>query len=69
MLKPKDFVCYFYFIDWKHFAFGVSLSLHEPNIEIHLPFGFIRIGRPSQAMDTLNCPSYYYKAYGYGVGR
>ena len=38
------FVCYFYFITWEHISLGVHIHLGKPNIEIHLPFGFIRVG-------------------------
>lgn len=36
---------YFYPTGWGHLSFGVSLCLGLPNIEIHVPFGFFRIGR------------------------
>lgn len=42
--KEKRFVCYYYFITWEHIALGVSIHLTLPSIEIHLPFGFIRLG-------------------------
>ena len=37
--------CYFYFIQWSHVSLGLHVSFELPNIEFHLPFGFIRIGR------------------------
>jgi hypothetical protein len=42
------FVVYFHFIGWWHLALGVSLWLTGPNIEIHLPFGFVRVGIPQR---------------------
>jgi hypothetical protein len=44
----KRFVCYYYFIHWSVISLGISISLNGPNVEIHLPFGFIRIGFRSQ---------------------
>lgn len=37
--------CYFYFIGWDHISLGMHCCLSTLNVEIHLPFGFIRIGR------------------------
>lgn len=37
-------VAYFYFVGWSALSLGIHVSLSQPNIEIHLPFGFIRIG-------------------------
>lgn len=38
------FCCYFWYVGWWAVSFGFHISLKEPNIEIHLPFGFLRIG-------------------------
>jgi hypothetical protein len=40
----RHFVAYFHVTAFSHVSLGVHLSLLSPNIEIHLPFGFIRIG-------------------------
>ena len=40
----QHFVCYFWFNGWTNINLGISLSLKPVNIEIHLPFGFIRLG-------------------------
>jgi hypothetical protein len=40
----RKFVAYFYFVGWDCFSLGMHLCVSLPNIEIHLPFGFIRIG-------------------------
>lgn len=37
--------CYFWFVGWDYFSLGFHVCLGLPNIEIHLPFGFICIGR------------------------
>ena len=42
------FVAYYYFIGWQHWAFGISFWPPGPNIEFHLPFGFIRVGVPGR---------------------
>lgn len=43
-----EYVCYFWFTGWELLALGLSISVWNPiNIEIHLPFGFIRIGQNS----------------------
>jgi len=41
--NKKQFVCYFHCIGID-FSLGISICFGEPNIEIHLPFGFFRIG-------------------------
>lgn len=35
---------YFHFVGWSCLSLGFHIDVHKPNIEIHLPFGFIRIG-------------------------
>ena len=47
--------CYFWLVGWDCISFGLHVAIMQPNIEIHLPFGFIRIGwikrRPPQESD------------------
>lgn len=43
MSGKKVFVAYFY-CNGIDLSLGVSMNLKRPNIEIHIPFGFIRIG-------------------------
>ena len=40
-----QWVCYFYFVGWWNFSFGIHFDLSSLNMEIHLPCGFIRVGR------------------------
>lgn len=40
----RQFVCYFFYNGFYNINFGISLNLKLPNLEIHIPFGFIRIG-------------------------
>lgn len=40
----KKFVFYFFFVGLDCFSFGFHISFLAPNIELHIPFGFIRLG-------------------------
>lgn len=42
--ERRQFVAYFYFVGWDCINLGVSVCVSLPNIEIHLPFGFLRVG-------------------------
>lgn len=42
--SEKQFVAYFYINGFDHVSFGFHFCWSCPNIEIHLPFGFFRIG-------------------------
>ena len=45
-MKNKQFIAYLFIPPhgfW-HLNLGISIDFYSPNIEIHLPFGFIRIG-------------------------
>ena len=43
-VAKRKFVAYFHFVSWDCISLGLHVSLRCPNIELHLPFGFIRIG-------------------------
>lgn len=43
-MKRRRFICYFYFVSWSSLSLGVSFDFCAPNLEIHLPFGFVRVG-------------------------
>jgi len=45
--------CYYYFIAWSHFSFVFHVDFSSPNLEIHLPFGFVRIGWERENLDLL----------------
>lgn len=45
MAIEQRWVAYFWFVGWTCISFGFHVDVGSPNIEIHLPFGFIRIGR------------------------
>ena len=40
----RRFVCYFWFVAWDCISLGFHVCLSGPHIEIHLPFGFVKIG-------------------------
>ena len=40
----RKFVIYFHFIGWWAISAGLHVDIKSPNLEIHLPFGFLRIG-------------------------
>jgi len=40
----RQFIAHFWFVGWDCISFGFHVCFTKPNIEIHLPFGFIRIG-------------------------
>ena len=48
MSNPKynyrKLVFKWWFVGWEMFSLGFHIDFFSPNIEIHLPFGFIRIG-------------------------
>lgn len=42
--RRRHFVCYLYFMGFDCISFGFHVCVTQPNIEIHLPFCFVRIG-------------------------
>jgi hypothetical protein len=44
VLGKRRFVAYFLWQGFRSINLGVSLCLEKPNLEIHIPFGFFRIG-------------------------
>lgn len=40
----RQFVCHFHFVGWSCFSLGIHVDTASPNIEIHVPFGFARVG-------------------------
>ena len=40
----RRFICYFYCNGLAHFSLGFHICFEQPNIEIHVPLGFFRIG-------------------------
>lgn len=46
--EGEQFVCYFWFVGWDCISLGAHVCLGAPNVELHMPFGFVRIGRPGK---------------------
>lgn len=42
------YCCYFWFVGLDCLSLGLHICLSAPNVELHIPFGFIRIGRKDQ---------------------
>ena len=38
-------LCLFWFTGWSNISLGITINVWLPNLEIHLPFFFFRIGR------------------------
>lgn len=43
--STPEWACYFWFVGWDCISIGFHVCLSAPNIEIHVPFGFIKFGR------------------------
>lgn len=44
MKQTRQFIAFFHFVSWAHFSLGIHIDFSSPNIEIHMPIGFIRLG-------------------------
>jgi hypothetical protein len=40
----RRFCAYYHFVAWDCLSMGVHVAICQPNIEVHVPFGFFRIG-------------------------
>ena len=58
------FICYFFFSGFQFISLGVHLSLKPLNFEIHLPFGFIRIGLEYYGLKPMNFEIINKKSFG-----
>lgn len=63
-MKKMKFVCYFWFVGWDCISLGFHIC--SRNIEIHLPFGFIRIGFEKIHPKTVNYDAVAWRAFGIG---
>ena len=64
----RVFVFYYYFQSWNYISFGFHIDIATPNIEIHLPFGFIRIGL--EIVTKVKPVNYdYCKKRAFGIGK
>lgn len=42
--RPNKWGAYLWFTGWSQISLGLTVDVIRPNMEIHLPFCFIRIG-------------------------
>ena len=59
--KKAQFVCYYYFQSWRSLNLGLHVSLARPELEVHLPFGFIRVGWTNGRSSVIHPRSFGYK--------
>ena len=60
----QQFVFFFWFVDWSAISLGVSLNLKPLHVEIHLPFGFIKIGMVYKNYKPMNYESVKHRGFG-----
>jgi hypothetical protein len=60
----RRFVAYFHFIGFDCLSIGLHICWTLPNIEVHLPFGFIRIGWVMWQTDYGSSPDWNRTTYG-----
>lgn len=67
--QKRKFVAYFYHPPrgWYYIQFGLHVSFWDPNIEIHIPFGFFRIGWIKREKTKLNENGEYDGAFRIGI--
>lgn len=44
MKMGKRFVAFFWFVSWTTISAGIRINVWPTNIEVHIPFGFIKVG-------------------------
>ena len=59
------FVLYFWFVSWKSLSLGISLNLNPLHLEIHIPFGFIKIGMDELNRDAINFDEIKWRGFGF----
>ena len=64
MIVRRRFVAYFWFVGWENISLGLSIDLLAPNVEIHVPCGFFRIGWDATRQYNNDQPG-----FGYGAPR
>jgi hypothetical protein len=42
--RRREFECFYNFLGWWHWSFGLHVDLRHPHVDLHLPFGYLRIG-------------------------
>lgn len=57
--KERRFICYIHFIGLDNVQLGLAINWKQPNVEIHIPFCFIRVG-----WQGVNIPPFPYRNFG-----
>lgn len=42
--RTRVFQLFFQFLGWRYLSFGVHVGLDGPHIDLHVPYGFVRLG-------------------------
>ena len=59
----RHFVAYFFY-NGLNINLGININLEQPNIEIHIPFGFIRVGwKHGRLTDIVSNNAFGYNTY------
>lgn len=59
MLVEREFHLFFNFLGWSHLSCGLHVGLDGPHIELHLPFGFVRLGWMRLGIPSPRCFGWY----------
>ena len=51
-MVKKVWTAHFHFVAWDCLSLGFHVCFGMPNVEIHVPFGFFRIGREERFIPT-----------------
>ena len=54
--EGRRWEAYLYFQGWDNLSLGLHFNWRVPNVEIHLPFSFIRVGRQGHWMHLNDLP-------------
>ena len=60
-----QFVFYFWFVSWKAISLGVSLWINPVHLEIHVPFGFFKIGMVEKMYKSINHDQISWRGFGF----
>lgn len=42
--RRRTFECFYNFLGWWHWSLGLHVDLRHPHVDLHVPFGYLRIG-------------------------
>ena len=63
-LRDRQIVCHFHFVAWSHWSLGFHLDAASPNIEMHVPFGFLPDRMAGHLRQQSDAVSYLRQALG-----